>query len=115
MDTTQYKVIKTSLVQCAKWMDSTDLETFYGFLKFAYDLDNKQPYEDEARRLYRTCLNKYNQLRGQYENQGKMKIQKKYFQNNQGNSSGYLMRNSFTNNQPVNKDKKLTKTVPSEH
>ena len=59
MSTDQYKVIKTSLVQCARWMDPSDIETFYGFMKAAYNLDNKLPYEDEALRLYQNCLNKY--------------------------------------------------------
>lgn len=46
MDNNSFKVIKTSLVNCVKWMDSADLSTYYQFMKVLYQMDNRMPYED---------------------------------------------------------------------
>ena len=80
MDNNAFKVIKTSMVNCVKWMEQDDLQTFYQFMKVLYQMDTRMPYEEEAIRFYNNCIRRYEELRKPSETQNRIRQDKKTVQ-----------------------------------
>lgn len=78
-------------------MDPGDLDTFYGFMKICYQLDNKIPYDEDMIRLYNTCIKKYEELRGPYEAQMQLKMEKKMIKSRGGSDAGSEKSAKFEN------------------
>lgn len=114
MDTNEFKIIKTSLVNCAKWMDSTDLQTFYGFMKVSYEMDNRLPYEDECIRLYNNCIRRWEEFKMQYETQTKIRTEKRVIERMRVGQAPIVRKPVISRPPNMNGDFRVARNLPSD-